>query len=213
MKMELTNKKIVFLGDSITEGHGTTNPNKVFHQIIKQEYNLELAINCGIGGTRIAKNKKPTLDFTKHDLYFGLRAETMPTDIDVVVVFGGTNDYGHGDALLGNKNSNDDYTFNGALNNLILKLKMKYPNKKIIFLTPLHRVLESEHKNINGYILKDYVDAIIERTKYHNIKLIDLFNELSLDPYDKNLVPDGLHPNDDGHKIIADFLTKKLLKI
>ncbi len=32
--MELKDLKINFLGDSITEGHGTTGEGKVFHQII-----------------------------------------------------------------------------------------------------------------------------------------------------------------------------------
>ena len=35
--MKLENKKIIFLGDSITEGHGTTGEEKTFHQIIKEK--------------------------------------------------------------------------------------------------------------------------------------------------------------------------------
>ena len=207
--MELKNKRIAFLGDSITEGHGTTGESKIFHQLIKEKYNLDMACGCGIGGTRIAKVKTPSYNIIRHDLYFGLRAQVMPKDMDMVVVFGGTNDYGHGDALLGDIDSNDLYTFNGALNSLISQLKNDYPNKPIVMLTPLHRTNE-EVKNKLGYSLKDYSDAIIEATQRHNIHLIDLFNELELDPYDTNLVPDGLHPNDAGHIIMADFIGKKL---
>ena len=35
----------------------------------------------------------------------------MDSDADVVVVFGGTNDFGHGDAKLGTFESRDPYTF------------------------------------------------------------------------------------------------------
>lgn len=210
--MELANKRVVFLGDSITEGRGTTSESKIFHQIIKNKYHLDVACGCGIGGTRIAKNKVPTYSVLRHDLYFALRAQIMPKDMDIIVVFGGTNDYGHGDGLLGDIKSQDINTFNGALNNLILQLKNDYPNKPIVMLTPLHRINEMVENKL-GYILKDYVDSIIEASKRHNIYLIDLFNELDLDPYNEKLVPDGLHPNDDGHVIIADFVGKKLCEL
>ena len=208
--MDLNNKKIVFLGDSITEGWGASSPDKAYHQLIKNEYNLSLACEAGIGGSRIAKQKNPTLFSVRQDLYFGLRADYMPKDVDMVIVFGGTNDFGHGDAAFGDINSYDDYTFIGALNNLIIKLKNLYPNKEIIFMTPLHRLYEDISLNNSGKLLIDYVNAIIDATKRHDVKLIDLFNELELEPNDPNLLPDGLHPNDEGHKMMAEFIGKKL---
>lgn len=211
--MELTNKRILFLGDSITEGCGTTSEDKVFHQILKRKFNLSLACNCGVGGTRIAIQKKPSYDAIRHDLYFALRAQVMPKDADIIIVFGGTNDSGHGDADMGDENSTDNYTFNGALNNLIKQLQNDYPAAKIIFLTPLHRIGEENCMNNTGYILKDYTNAIIAAAKRHNIFLIDLFNEINLDPYDQTLVPDGLHPSDKGHEVLAEFIAEKLIKL
>lgn len=212
--MELKNKRIVFLGDSITEGHGTSSEEKVFHQLIKQKYELELACNCGIGGTRIAQRKVPSYEATRYDLYFGLRAQVMPRDVDTIVVFGGTNDYGHENGVeLGEITSNDNFTFNGALNNLINLLKNNYPTSTIVILTPLHRTNENVSINGTGYILKDYADAIISAANRHNIKLIDLFNELELNPNDISLFPDGLHPNDEGHLILAEYLGNKLSEI
>lgn len=208
--MKLKGKRIAFLGDSITEGCGTTCEEKTFHQLIKKQYNLDLACNCGVGGTRIAQRKSPTYEANRFDLYFALRAQVMPRDVDIVVVFGGTNDSCHGDAELGDVNSNDNFTFNGALNKLITQLKNDYPNSSIIFLTPLHRIGEENCMNGTGYLLKDYVNAIIEATKRHNVYLIDLFNNIDLDPYNPILVPDGLHPSDAGHEVLADFIGKKL---
>ena len=211
--MKLKNKRIVFLGDSITEGHGTSSEDKIYHQLIKQKYELELACNCGIGGTRIAQRRVPTYDICRFDLYFALRAQVMPKDVDMVIVFGGTNDYGHANGgEMGDENSTDNFTFNGALNNLIVQLKNDYPNSLIFILTPLHRVNEEISVNGTGYILKDYTEAIRKASKRHGIHLIDLFNEIELDPYDTNLVPDGLHPNDQGHIILADFLGNKLIE-
>lgn len=208
--MELKNLKINFLGDSITQGSGTTGPDKVFHQIIKRDFGLAEAYNCGVGGTRIARQ-------TNHynhifDLYFGLRAKIMPRDVDAIVVFGGTNDFGHGDSKMGDIDSRDVYTFCGAVNTLIEELKSDYPNAKIVFMTPLRR-REENNPNHDGRILEDYVNAIIEITKRHNVPVIDLFRSGILDPFDSAVIPDGLHPNDKGHIIMADYIGKELLKI
>lgn len=208
--MKLENLKINFLGDSITEGAGTTGPDKVFHQIIKREYGLAAAYNCGVSGTRIAKQTVP--ENHRYDLYFDLRAKAMPSDVQAIVVFGGTNDFGHGDSKMGTIDSTDIYTFCGAVNTLITDLKADYPNSKIIFMTPLRRKTENI-PNHDGKILADYVNAIIEITKKHNIPVIDLFRSDILDPEDTSVIPDGLHPNDKGHTIMADYIAKELLKI
>jgi len=211
--MELKGLTINFLGDSITEGHGTTDPEKAFHQIIKEKYGLEFAYNYGIGGTRIARQLVPTRDRTKHDLYFELRAEIMDRNADAVVVFGGTNDYGHGDAPFGETESEDIYTFCGAVNSLIGKLEREFPKAEIIFMTPLHRLNETQPTQPDGKILEDYVNAIREICKKRNIPVIDLFEINPLDPRDAELVPDGLHPSDEGHKIMAEVIAEELLKI
>lgn len=136
----------------------------------------------------------------------------MPSDVDAVVVFGGTNDFGHGDAEMGDISSTDIRTFCGAVNSLISTIKSDFPNSKIIFMTPLRRVNENI-PNHNGKVLEDYVDAIINITKNHDIPVIDLFRSGIIDPYDQNVIPDGLHPNDKGHIIMADYIAKELLKI
>ena len=83
--MELKNKRIVFLGDSITEGYGTSSEEKTFHQLLKEKYQLSLASNCGVGGTRIARQINPSYANPRHDLYFRLRATVMPKDADIVI--------------------------------------------------------------------------------------------------------------------------------
>ena len=211
--MELKGLTINFLGDSITEGHGTTAPEKVYHQLIKEKYGLKKAYNYGIGGTRIARQIVPAEVNTKHDLTFELRADVMNRNADAVVVFGGTNDFGHGDAPFGTPEDSGIYTFCGAVNSLINKLRGDFPQAKIIFMTPLHRLSESEPSMPDSKTLEDYVCAIREICKRQDIALIDLFEINPLDPTDKELVPDGLHPSDKGHSIMADVVAKELLKL
>lgn len=213
--MKLDGAKINFLGDSITEGAGTTGPEMCFHQIIKEKHNLSVANNYGVSGTRIARQTEPTRDNTKFDLTFELRSEVMDRDVDAVVVFGGTNDFGHGDAHFGDvdSDSEDIYTFCGAVNSLISKLKRHFQKSEIVFMTPLHRLTEDEPSMPDGKILSDYVGAIVEICKKRDVKVIDLFKINPLDPADEGVVPDGLHPNDLGHAIMAEVIAEELLKI
>ena len=53
--MELKNKKINFLGDSITQGVGTTEDKYIYLNVMKNECGLAAARNYGISGTRIAR--------------------------------------------------------------------------------------------------------------------------------------------------------------
>ena len=83
--MKLEGMTINFLGDSITQGVGTTSPEKLFHQLIKKKYNLNFAYNYGLSGTRIARQVVPTKISTTHDLTFELRAEIMERNVDAVI--------------------------------------------------------------------------------------------------------------------------------
>lgn len=211
--MELKGLTINFLGDSITEGWGTTASQNVFHQLIKEKYDMEFAYNYGVGGTRIARQIVPTKDGTRFDLTFELRSEIMDRNADAVVVFGGTNDYGSGDAPFGTLDSEDIYTFCGAVNSLISKIERDFPNAKIIFMTPIHRLNETQPSEPDSKILEDYVNAILSICKKRGVAVIDLFNINPLDPADTELVPDGLHPSDKGHAIMAQVIAEELLKI
>ncbi len=211
--MKLEGLTINFLGDSITEGCGTTAPEKVFHQVIKEKYNMKYAYNYGVGGTRIARQIIPTKENTKYDLTFEVRADVMERNADAVVVFGGTNDYGHGDAAFGTIDSEDPYTFCGAVNSLINKLKSDFANSKIIFITPIHRLNETTPSYPDSKILADYAGAIVAICKKRDVSVIDLFKINPIDPADKELVPDGLHPSDKGHSIMARVIAEELLKI
>ena len=207
--MELKGKKINFLGDSITEGCGTSCEEKNYVSVFGRLSGAEVR-NYGISGTRIARQTVPSEE-TKFDNDFVKRADEMDADADIIVVFGGTNDYGHGDAALGTFDSRDVHTFYGAIHTLCQKLINKYPDAEIVFMTPLHRL--EENRQVNSYgvrtlsPLSGYVDIIKEVTKYYAIPTLDLYSVSGLQPevevLKERYMPDGLHPNDAGAEIIA----------
>ena len=214
--MKLEGMKINFLGDSITQGYGVSDPEKlVYHQLIKRDYGLAQANNYGVSGTRIARRTVPYLSSPCFDVTFELRAEIMSRDVDAVVVFGGVNDFAHGDAKFGDMNSDseDIYTFCGALNSLISKLKRDFPKAELVYMTSLHYTEQDKPDQPEGKILADYVQAMRTICVKRGVKVIDLFAINPLDCHDAFLVPDGIHPSDAGHAIMAKVIAEELLKL
>lgn len=212
--MELNGKKIVFLGDSITQGCGTSDISKVYWNVIAQRTGAK-CYGYGIGGTRIAPQRIPTVERSWEDQYFATRVERMEPEADVVVVFGGTNDFGHGDAAFGQMTDRTNDTFCGAFHLLLQKLIERYPNAKIVVMTPMHRLSEDEaYYNEFGIRragkLVRYVDAIKEIAGFYGAAVVDLFRQCQIQPrvdiMRQKFMPDGLHPNDAGNAMVADCL-------
>ena len=203
--MELNGKKINFLGDSITEGCCATRPEWGFVDVMKAKYGLTAARNYGIGGSRIARQKVPS-EVPKFDLYFASRVEEMDADADVVVIFGGTNDHGHGDAPMGTNDDRTVDTFFGAYHVLLEKTVKKYSGAEIVVVTPLHRAEETREKD--DLTLQDYVNSIRQVAAQYPVKVLDLYERSvirgDIPEIAEKLTTDGLHPNDEGHAILAE---------
>ena len=207
--MNLQGLKINFLGDSITEGHGCSSVEKQFTSLISAQYGA--VTRCyGIGGTRLAKQTKPS-DNPRHDLDFPSRVAEMDPDADLIVVFGGTNDFGHGDAPFGEFSDRTADTFCGALHVLYTALLEKYPDKQIMVMTPLHRSSENI-PNMHGKVLAEYVDMIRKAAEYYSLPVLDLWAVSGIQPavpvMKEKYMPDGLHPNDAGHVILTNKIAK-----
>ena len=207
--MNLQGLKINFLGDSITEGHGCSSVEHCFASRIAAEYGA-ITRNYGIGGTRLARQTAPS-EWPLHDRDFPSRVAEMDPDADLVVVFGGTNDFGHGDAPFGEFSDRTADTFCGALHELYTSLLEKYPHCPVVVLTPLHRATEAE-PNMHGKVLKDYVDMIRKAAEYYALPVLDLWATYGVQPAVpvmlETYMPDGLHPNDAGQGILTGKIVK-----
>ena len=210
--MDLAGKKIAFLGDSITEGCGTSSLEHTFWNVLGQKTGAQV-FGYGIGGTRIAPQRVPSDPRADQD--FISRVDGMIPDADVVVVFGGTNDFGHGDAPFGTRGDQTSETFCGALHVLFTKLYERYPAAQLVVMTPTHRLSETDSvMNEFGVRrsgnLRAYVQAIRDAAEDFAVPVLDLFRVSGIQPSVPALreacMPDGLHPNDAGHAKIADKL-------
>lgn len=220
-KMKLENISANFLGDSITEGHGTTGQDKTFHQLIAKRYGMKTARNYGIGGTRFARQGTASVQ-PIWDRNFCDRFSEMDDDAQLVVVFGGTNDFGHGDAPLGSFADREPITFYGACHYLMSGLLNKYPESRIVIMTPLHRCNEDNpkgdgNKAYNVAPLSEYVRIIKEVAEYYSLPVLDLWACSGIQPkaevIKRMYCPDGLHPNDAGHARLAEVIGNYLLNL
>lgn len=216
--MELKNKVIDFLGDSITEGVGVENiETSRYDNIMKTKYNLTV-YNHGIGGTRIAHQIKAS-EYPRHDLCFCGRAYDLNPNADIIIVYGGVNDYIHGDAPFGKIGDNTPKTFCGGVEFLMSLLEELYPTAQKIFVTPAHLCFGSLNdklpstekiKAADAKPLIDYVDVIERTGKKHGIPVLNLYERFGVNPnieeHRKKYTSDGLHFNDAGHKMLAEQL-------
>ncbi len=105
-------KKILFIGDSITQGYTATHDAQSYSYLVARYFNAS-SLNWGVGGAKFYVSTLESTDF----------------DPDIVSVAYGTNDY-------------EDYTketFERNCNAFLDKLKELYGNKQVFVITPIWR--------------------------------------------------------------------------
>ena len=218
--MKLQGAAINFLGDSITEGVGASCPENRYTDVLAREFGLKRANNYGIGGTRIARQSVVTDNPFDRD--FCGRFMEMDGSADAVVVFGGTNDFGHGDAPLGTMADREPNTFYGGCHYLMNGLLEQYTGKPVVILTPLHRGNEDDlcgdgNKPYHVAPLAEYRRILMEVAAYYALPVLDLYATSGIQPKNQRcrelLLPDGLHHSDAGHALLAHRIGQFLLSL
>ncbi len=214
--MNFQNKTILFLGDSITEGACAKGEENVYHQVCAGILGFDTVID-GISGSRIARQHKPS-ESPRFDIDFNKRISEHDEKIDFVVVFGGVNDFGHGDAPFGEDGDNTPDTFIGAVNTLCGQIKDIY-GENAAFILPMHNTFENDphgefgKKPVAGKLLREYGLKIKEIASSYGYPVLDLWNDSKLNPlYPENahLFADGLHPTNEGHHILGERVAEFL---
>ena len=211
-RRNLYNRNIVFLGDSITAGYGVSSGYK-FTDILSEKLNANIK-NMGVSGSRITHRDD---DYTS----FPYRLETKSahpdidySNIDMLFIFGGTNDYWHAKYNIGDDNSTSYYDFKGALYNLIRYSLEELKVKQLVFVIPF----EERYNDVDGYshdygygTQKDFNDAIKSVCNKYGIQYIDLSSMSGIICNSKftttmnKYTQDGVHPNNAGHARLASI--------
>lgn len=147
----LAGKKVAFIGDSMTYGTagGGVTTNNVYHKVFADLMGCT-NINLGANGSTIASG-------TGRSTFASRATQANLADVDMVVIFGGTNDFTYDKKAIGplfieesieSKEHigdkrlvapTDTETFAGALHNLIVTVRSIVGEKPIVLMTPLNR--------------------------------------------------------------------------
>ena len=207
--------KIACLGDSITQA---VNLDTLDHyqelawpHILKEALGAEEVVNLGIGGSSIGRYWADA---------FVDRYTEIPKDTDLIFVMGGTNDgFCASFVEFGNSGERAPRTFWGDLDELMDGLKENYPDAEVIFLTPLPNSLHDYLKAERKYLMSQekFPEVIITLAEEHGMEVFDLYNSNILDGHDKDnilhLMPDGVHPNAEGYRILGEHVAAELIRL
>ena len=229
--LDLSGKTVGFLGDSITAGSGASSNSKRYSTLFC-EYAGCTERNMGIGGTCLCNNTKNGASANR---FLNRVTSSNINGLDLLVIFGGTNDFSYdskavgnhfeeetitGNTYVGTKKripNSDNETFSGALHELILAVRTINQGLPIVYITPLNRRNynsgdprpATQECNANGDYITDYVDAIKDICQFYSIPVFETTNHY---PYDYSQTgfttysTDGIHPNDAGHAVLAKAL-------
>lgn len=219
-KEEKMTMKIACLGDSITNLGGP----KTYVDFLGDENLTFVTQNVGLSGSALAIPKNPGANPALSERYV-----QIDDDVDVILVFGGSNDFGHTDfpVTLGevDSDSTDRKDFCGALRYLITTLRAEHPDALVVYATPMKRndarwYASIGHKgevsetNRFGYTLEDYRNAGVAICEKLDCPVIDMYNHPVLNPHipesDEAYYRDGLHLNDAGAELLASHFTAAL---
>lgn len=180
--------------------------NRLVDAICSGDFSMQESTASTCGVTYVERlNTLKSIDFTK---------------IDYVTIFYGTNDWGSNVILrsIDDTSTSEKQRTNveDAIKYSVSKLQEKYPNLKIIVITPYWRYLNNNDSdttpNNNGDYLYDYSNYIENIAKNElNLQTINLYEQLDINisNYLKYL-PDGTHPNESLKHTIANIIENKI---
>ena len=192
-KVKLANKgnyELIFLGDSIT--HGWENSGKT---VFNKYYNKRKTLNLGFSGDR-----------TEHVLWRLLNGE-LATNLNpkVATIMIGTNNTGH-------SMQNAEETFLG-IKAIVDLLQDRRPKMKILLLGIFPRATNPEHpQRIRNNEINSLAKTLADSKNIHYLDISTrLLDEKKNLP--KSVMPDALHPNEQGYKIWAKAMEDKICEL
>ena len=207
--------RIVALGDSITNGvRDGVREGDTFRHLLQEElprttgYGTEV-INAGVNG-----------DITTTAIS-RLESDVLQHKPDYVTIMFGVNDAGYYRPATDSMADMPRVTAADFKDNLEVTIRaVQEIHAKPVLVTPVPMNPSYGHKNYpayveNGlnYLVDEYADIIRALSARTELPLIDVHQAFSADPDTEKLVPDGIHPNKDGHRFIADIFVREFADI
>lgn len=197
----LENKHILIMGDSISD---TNYASRYISWVVPF---MELCKNisgCKVTNSSVSGN-------TTLNVYTRLQTLDI-SDVDIIIFFVGTNDYGKQTAMGGMKDTNSN-TYNGVLNSMYNYICNTNSNAQVFFISPLPRTLLT---NATTPLLA-YIKSLYNHCVKFGWHFIDAYGKRPLLTIDNAVMKakyfeDGaLHPSTAFGKIFAPYILSYLI--
>lgn len=204
---DFSDTKIAFLGDSITAGNGG----------VYNEYgvlNSYANYTCDILGAKYYNYSIPGSCLGSVDGYDGMcyRVDTIPEDMDIVVVFGGFNDFNQ-KAFFGDDTCSEG-SFTYDCRNLFEKLSKKFPDKPVYIIICYKNIAE-EIDDTNPTPFNYYLSYQRQLAKEYGFKTIEMHEVNFMNNNNPDVAQtyfsDNIHPNDAGYRSLARFVASEII--
>jgi len=192
-------KKWVCVGDSLTQ-RPSTRTDLHYYDYIAEKTGITV-VPMGVSGTGYAKGSGTSDAFYQRIL-------NVPTDADVITIFGSGNDASSG-VQLGNPSDTGTSSLCGCINTTIDNLYSVYPLAVLGIVTPTPWTTYIPSDTSNWFY--KYSAAIVQICFNRGIPCLDLYHDSALRPWDLSYREiayskddgGGVHPDETGHKLIA----------
>lgn len=190
--------KVICVGASITEGHGTVcPPTDAFPAKLGEFLGEGYAVtNFGAGGTTMLKNgnypywEKGPLD------------KALASAPDIVII-----DLGGNDSKAMNRPYMDEFVSDAC--DMVSRFKSLPSSPRVILLTPIVSFVKDSNDIWDECIVNDVAPRVVEAAIRSGVEVIDMHPVLDCYP---ELMPDGIHPDNIGAKMMAKYIYDYLRK-
>ena len=220
--VDFSDVKITIMGDSITTGVQLEEweLHAAYPNVLKEILGCAEVVNLGIGGSSVSSAGNYAMIE---------RWSEIPKDSDIIIIFGGSNDcLFETNQQFGNieyEQRKVSETFCGDLDEMLSSIERVYrtENKenypKLIYINPPCTILSRTEVLVNPdeqAHQSRFAEAINTIAPEYGFEVIDLYNNNILNSRDpevnEKLIPDGIHPNAEGHRILAEHIASQIIQ-